>query len=80
MVRNRSSVFFGSFAAILDQPSLGDVINGRKIRENHDDRICFITYGIPTEDLAWGYEMYKTATEKGLGTVFPLWPNEPLYK
>ena len=70
----------GKLPAIPDQPALGDVITGRKVRESHDDRVCFITFGMPTEDLAWGYELYNTAKEKGLGTIFPLWPNEPLYK
>ncbi len=70
----------GKLPAIIDQPALGDVINGRKVRESENDRVCFITYGMPTEDVAWGYEMYETAKKKGLGTVFPLWPNEPLYK
>ena len=72
--------YVGKLPAIIDQPALGDVINGRKVRESHDDRVCFITYGMPTEDVAWGYEMYETAKKKGLGTIFPLWPNEPLYK
>lgn len=70
----------GKLPAIVDQPGLGDVINGRKIRKSHDDRVCFITFGMPTEDVAWGTEMYEKAKELGLGTIFPLWPNEPLYK
>lgn len=69
----------GKLPAIIDTPSLGDVVAGKKIRTAHDDRVCFITYGIPCEDVAWGYEMYKTAKEKGLGTIFPLWPEKPLY-
>lgn len=70
----------GKLPSIKDMPALGDVLNGRVVRESHDDRVCFITFGMPTEDVAWGYEMYLTAKEKGLGTIFPLWPNEPLYK
>lgn len=70
----------GKLPRVYQQPALGDVVNGKKVRTSHDDRVCFITYGIPTEDVAWGYEMYETAKKKGLGTVFPLWPNEPLYK
>lgn len=70
----------GKLPAIIDQPSLGDVVNGLEIRKSHDDRVCFITTGMPTEDIAWGVEMYNKAKELGLGTIFPLWPEEPLYK
>jgi ornithine cyclodeaminase/alanine dehydrogenase-like protein (mu-crystallin family) len=70
----------GKLPPIAEMPGLGNAVNGMKIRQNHDDRICFITFGMPTEDVAWGYEMYVTAKAKGLGTTFPLWPKEPLYK
>ena len=70
----------GKLPRLKDTTGLGDVMNGKTVRKEHDDRVCFITFGMPTEDVAWGYEMYLRAKEKGLGTIFPLWPNEPLYK
>ena len=64
----------GKLPPLCEQPSLGDVACGKIVgRENDDDRICFITSGMPTEDVAWAYEIYTRAKAMGLGTVLKLW-------
>lgn len=53
---------------------LGDIINGKTpARENPEDIVLFTTGGMPVEDVAWGYDLYQTALEKGLGTKLTLW-------
>lgn len=53
---------------------LGDIINGKKpARENPEDIVLFTTGGMPVEDVAWGYDLYQTALEKGIGTKLTLW-------
>ena len=53
---------------------LGDIINGEiPARENPEDIVLFTTGGMPVEDVAWGYDLYQTALEKGLGTKLTLW-------
>lgn len=64
----------GKLPKILDMPSLGDIACGKaKGRTNDDDRICFLTGGMPVEDVAWSYEIYTKAKEMGLGTKLKLW-------
>ncbi|MGN0152554.1 MAG: tyramine oxidase subunit B [Wujia sp.] len=53
---------------------LGDIINGEiPARNDPDDIVLFTTGGMPVEDVAWGYDLYQTAMEKGLGTKLTLW-------
>ncbi len=53
---------------------LGDIINGEiPARNDPDDIVLFTTGGMPVEDVAWGYDLYQTALEKGLGTKLTLW-------
>lgn len=64
----------GELAPILEQASIGDIATGKvKGRENDDERICFITSGMPVEDVAWGYDVYTKAKEMGLGTKLKVW-------
>lgn len=56
-------------AAHLGKVALGE----QKGRESSDERICFITGGLPCEDIAWGYEIYSRAKEMGLGTTLKIW-------
>lgn len=57
--------------------SMGNVVaNKEKIRESNDDIVIFMTGGLPIEDAAWGYEVYRTAKEKGLGQKIKMW-DEP---
>lgn len=64
----------GKLPAIDKIPSLGDCACGTtKGRENDDERICLMTSGLPTEDVAWSYDCYLRAKEMGLGTTLKLW-------
>jgi len=50
---------------------LGDIILGNKTgRKNEDEKIIFVTGGMPVHDLAWGMTLYKKAVQKNLGTEF----------
>jgi ornithine cyclodeaminase len=57
-----------------DISSLGDIIHNR-VHINHQDKrpTIFLTGGMPVEDLAWGYTIYKNALEKGIGQELKLW-------
>jgi len=67
-------MYEGKLPSITESVSLGDVICGsRKGRESADERICFIASGMPVWDVAWGYELYEKAKEKGLGQTLKLW-------
>ncbi|MDI9933684.1 tyramine oxidase subunit B [Rhodococcus sp. IEGM 1354] len=53
---------------------LGSVIRGTVPgRVSDDERIVFIACGMSVFDLSWGYEIYRTALEKGVGTELNLW-------
>ena len=42
-------------------------------RQSDDERIIFIASGMAVFDLGWGYTMYQSALEKGIGTPLLLW-------
>jgi ornithine cyclodeaminase/alanine dehydrogenase-like protein (mu-crystallin family) len=53
---------------------LGDVVLGNKVgRKSAKDRVVFIACGMSVFDISWGYEMYQSAQEKGLGQRLTLW-------
>ena len=59
--------------------NLCDIVNGISDGRTSDDEIVMCSIGgMPIEDLAWGYECYKKAEEKGIGTKLNLW-DEPYY-
>lgn len=67
----------GKLAPITEATSLGDVINGSRVgRENDEERICFVTGGLPVWDVGYGYDIYCKAKEMGLGVELKLW-DEP---
>ena len=67
-------MYEGKLPPITEATSLGDVINGtRPGRESQEERICFITGGLPVWDVGWGYEIYAKAKEMGLGVELKLW-------
>lgn len=67
----------GKLAPITEATSLGDVINGNRVgRENDEERICFVTGGLPVWDVGYGYDLYCKAKEMGLGQELKLW-DEP---
>ncbi len=54
--------------------SLGDVITGTgEGRTSDEERICFITSGMPVWDVGWGFEVYQKAKEMGIGQTLKLW-------
>ena len=57
-----------------DIRNLGDIMIGKEPgRRSDDERIVFIASGMPCEDVAWGYDLYLTAKEKGLGQTLKIW-------
>lgn len=57
--------------------SLGDVVAGTALpRINEDDKLLLVVGGMPIEDVAWGYDVYNTAIEKGIGQKLKIW-DEP---
>ena len=67
-------MFEGKLPSITNQVSLGDVVcKKEKGRESDEERICFVTSGMPVWDVGWGYELYLKAKEMGLGQTLKLW-------
>lgn len=63
-----------------DVCELGDLVLGRKVARTSDDQMIFATsMGIGALDIMIGYEMYKNAMEKGIGTKVRLW-DKPLWE
>lgn len=53
---------------------LGAVICGEKTGRDSDDQIIlYAVGGMPIEDVAWGFEIYKNALLGGIGTKLKLW-------
>lgn len=64
----------GKLPPIETMPSLGGIALGKEVgRSSEDERIALMTGGIPTEDVAWGYEIYSQAKAMGLGQKLKLW-------
>lgn len=67
----------GKVKSLKESTSLGQIVNGEeKGRENDEEKITFVACGMAVFDVAWGYDLYKTALEKGIGTKLVLW-DEP---
>ncbi len=57
-----------------DVKNLADVVNGNvTARENKDEIFLVSIEGMPIQDVAWAYECYHAALEKGIGTMLNLW-------
>lgn len=57
--------------------ALGKIVIGtQQGRTNDDERIAFISGGMPVSDVGWGFEIYTKAKEMGLGQTLKLW-DEP---
>ncbi len=70
-------MYEGKLPPITAATSLGDVINKtRNSRESDDERICFVTGGLPVWDVGWSYDVYQNALKLGLGQTLNLW-NSP---
>ena len=54
--------------------SLGEVVAGTALpRKNEEDKLLLVVGGLPIEDVAWGYDLYNNALEKGLGQKLKIW-------
>ena len=54
-----------SFGDVLADPALG--------RQSDGDVFLFLTGGMGTEDVAWGYDVYQEAVKQGIGQKLTLW-------
>jgi ornithine cyclodeaminase/alanine dehydrogenase-like protein (mu-crystallin family) len=64
----------GKLESLADSTDLGNVILGnRSRRESAEERIVFVASGMAVFDVAWGYELYQAALERGLGQRLLLW-------
>lgn len=64
-----------------DITDIGDVITGKKKGRDREDQIAIYAIGgMPIEDVAWGYECYRSAREKNLGTKLDLWDTSELLR
>jgi len=62
-----------------DVNELGAIALGtRPGRINDKEKIVLLTGGLPIEDIAWGYAVYKEAIKKGIGQELTLW-KEPYW-
>ncbi len=67
-------MYEGKLPPITEATSLGDIICGTRVgRESPEDRICFVTGGMPVWDVGWGYDLYQNAKKLGLGQTLKLW-------
>lgn len=58
---------------------IGDIVSGECAgRQSQDEIIISIMGGLPTADVAWGYQVYENALEKNLGIKLPLWEKSHL--
>lgn len=65
----------GRLAPLTESADLGNVILGNKSRRVSDDeRVVLVASGMAVFDVAWGYELYRVALERGLGQKLLLWP------
>ena len=58
---------------------IGDIVSGERAgRQSEDEIIIAIMGGLPTADVAWGYQVYENALKKDLGIRLPLWEKSHL--
>ena len=54
--------------------NLGEIAIGKvQGRQSEDERILFVTSGMPVEDVGWGFELYTRAKKMGLGQMLKIW-------
>lgn len=62
-----------------DIVDMGEILVGKQIgRDNEDQIIVYAVGGMPIEDVAWAYDVYKNALEKNIGTSLNLWNRSEL--
>ena len=64
-----------------DVSEIGAIIRGRQVARDDDSQIVlYAVGGLPIEDVAWGFDCYKKALGKGIGTLLSLWDAPALMK
>lgn len=64
----------GKLPALDDFADLGTVLQSTTTRDDsRGRRTVFIACGMSVFDLGWGFETYRTALDKGIGTPLALW-------
>ena len=64
----------GKLPALKDFTDLGTLLQSPAAQGAVDgQRTVFVACGMSVFDLGWGYETYKTALAKGIGTALALW-------
>lgn len=64
----------GKLPALKDFTDLGTLLQSSAAQGAVDgQRTVFVACGMSVFDLGWGYETYKTALAKGIGTALALW-------
>ncbi|MBL8928113.1 MAG: hypothetical protein JNM77_18055 [Pseudonocardia sp.] len=64
----------GALPALRDSVDLGNVILGNRPGRTDDaQRTLFVASGMAVFDVGWGYDLYRTALEKGIGQRLTLW-------
>ena len=59
--------------------NIGDIASGKAPgRQNDDEIFCYSIGGMPVEDVAWAFDLYNNAVEKGIGTPLNLWDTPTL--
>jgi len=57
-----------------DIKDLGPIAEGKiQGRKSDEERIMFVTSGMPVEDVGWGFQLYENARKKGLGQTLKVW-------
>jgi ornithine cyclodeaminase len=57
-----------------DLKDLGEIIAGKTPGRRSEDEIIILSVGgMPVEDLAWGFTLYRRALEKNIGVKLNLW-------
>lgn len=65
----------GKLPPLAESTDLGAIVLGNaEPRQDDQERTIFVACGMSVFDLGWGYELYKTAQERGIGTSLNLWP------
>lgn len=60
--------------------NLGDIVSGKKPgRKSDEEKVLFGMGGMPVYDVAWSYDIYKKASEMGIGTKLNVWDTPYLY-
>lgn len=58
---------------------IGEILTGKKNgRDNEEQIILYAVGGMPVEDVAWGYDVYRKALEKKIGTKLNVWETPAL--